>query len=51
MESDAVRKRVFRTIEKYGLVKNGDKICIALSGGKDSACALFLLAKYVEEKT
>ena len=50
MESDAVRKRVFRTIEKYGLVKNGDKICIALSGGKDSACALFLLAKYVEEK-
>ncbi len=42
-------QRIFRTIKNYGLVENGDKICVALSGGKDSACALFLLKKYAEK--
>ncbi len=47
---EIIKTRVFKTIEKYKLVENGDKICVALSGGKDSACALFLLRKYIEEK-
>jgi tRNA(Ile)-lysidine synthase TilS/MesJ len=43
-------KRVFKTIEKAKLVESGDKILVALSGGKDSACALYTLKKYSEEK-
>jgi len=42
--------RVFKTIEKAKLVEKGDKILVAISGGKDSACALYTLKKYSEEK-
>lgn len=44
------RKRVFRTIKKWKLVEPKDKIFVALSGGKDSASALFLLKEYIEAK-
>jgi len=43
-------KKVFRTIEKYKLVEKGDKIFVALSGGKDSAALLFTLKKFKEER-
>ena len=38
-------KRIFNTISKYKLVENGDKIAVALSGGKDSSSLLFILNK------
>lgn len=44
-----IEKKVFRTISKYKLIENKDKIFVALSGGKDSATVCFLLSKYVKE--
>ncbi len=40
--------RVLETIEKYGLVKRGEHIAVAVSGGKDSLGLLHLLMKYRE---
>jgi uncharacterized protein (TIGR00269 family) len=40
-----IEKRVRRTMAKYELVKPGDKIAVALSGGKDSANVLYFLKK------
>ena len=48
MRSKTYLKRVFKTISKYKLVENGDVIFVALSGGKDSASALFALKTYIE---
>ncbi len=41
--------KILRTIKKYKLVENGDKIFIGLSGGKDSASAGYFISKYVRE--
>lgn len=35
-----------RTIESFGLIENGDRVAVGLSGGKDSMALLFLLKKY-----
>jgi len=43
-------KKVFKTIKKAKLVERGDKIFVAVSGGKDSGCALYTLKKYCEEQ-
>jgi tRNA-5-methyluridine54 2-sulfurtransferase len=43
--------KVFKTIKKYKLIKNGDKICVATSGGKDSLTVLYLTKKYCEKKS
>jgi len=40
-----IEKRVKKTIRKNKLIENGDKIAVAVSGGKDSANVLFLLKK------
>jgi len=40
-----VEKKVVETIEKYGLIKEKDKVVVALSGGKDSASILYILKK------
>jgi len=40
-----IEKRVKRTIRINKLIENGDKIAVAVSGGKDSANTLFLLNK------
>ncbi len=40
--------RFLRAIEQYNLIEDGDKICVALSGGKDS---LLLAALFEEYKT
>jgi uncharacterized protein (TIGR00269 family) len=39
-------KRVRRTIGEYELIQTGDRIAVALSGGKDSVTALHLLDKF-----
>jgi len=41
--------RFRKTIRKYNLIEQGEKILIALSGGKDSTVILFLLAKYYKK--
>ncbi|EHL15783.1 tRNA lysidine(34) synthetase TilS [Peptoanaerobacter stomatis] len=40
---------VKETIERENLIKNGDKILVALSGGPDSICLLDILVKLREE--
>jgi len=40
-----IEKRVKRTIRVNKLIENGDRIAVAVSGGKDSANVLFLLNK------
>lgn len=37
--------RVRETIEKFGLLKGGDRVAVAVSGGKDSLTTLYLLEK------
>ncbi len=39
-------KRVFRTIRKNKMIKRGEKIAVAVSGGKDSLSLLYFLNKY-----
>jgi tRNA(Ile)-lysidine synthase TilS/MesJ len=39
-------KKIFKTIEKFNLIERGDKVFVALSGGKDSASALFALKEF-----
>ena len=38
-----VYKEVLRAIRRYGLIEKDEKICVALSGGKDSTALLFIL--------
>jgi tRNA(Ile)-lysidine synthase TilS/MesJ len=51
MNQSEYLNKIFRTIEKYRLVEKGDKIFVALSGGKDSAAVLFALKKFKEERS
>ncbi len=43
-------KKVVKTIDKYELIKNNDKIAVACSGGKDSLSTLHLLNLYRQKK-
>jgi uncharacterized protein (TIGR00269 family) len=40
-----IEKKVAETIKKYNLLKKGDKVVVALSGGKDSTSVLYILEK------
>lgn len=40
-------ERVFKTINKFGLIDRNDRICVATSGGKDSLTVLYLTKKYL----
>ena len=38
--------KVIRTINRYGLIKKNDIVCVATSGGKDSLAVLFMTMVY-----
>lgn len=40
-----LEKEVKNTIDKYNLIKRGEKVIVALSGGKDSTSILYILKK------
>lgn len=40
-----IEKRVKRTVRKYALLKKGEKLLVAMSGGKDSTVAAYLMQK------
>jgi len=40
-----IQRKVLRTIKRYNLIKPGDKILVAVSGGKDSITLLQLLSE------
>ncbi|MFA5050166.1 MAG: TIGR00269 family protein [Candidatus Micrarchaeia archaeon] len=42
-------KRFKKTNREFSFIKKGDKICLALSGGKDSTTLLHLLSKFRKE--
>lgn len=44
-----VIEKVRDTIEKHQLIKRGDKVIVALSGGPDSVCLLHVLCRLREE--
>lgn len=42
-------EKVFKTMNKFQLIKRNDRICVAASGGKDSLTVLYLAKKYLEK--
>ena len=38
-----LKEEVLKTIKKYNLINNGDKIIVGVSGGPDSVCLLHVL--------
>ena len=45
---ESIQKKVIKTIKKENLIDKGDKILVALSGGKDSVATLDILNTYKE---
>jgi len=43
--STSIVRKTAKTISKYGLIKNSDLVCVAVSGGKDSLSLLHILHK------
>jgi tRNA-5-methyluridine54 2-sulfurtransferase len=46
---DYFEERVFKTINKYRMINRDDKLCVAVSGGKDSLTVLYLVGKYIKK--
>lgn len=44
-----MKNKVIETIEKFNLINNGDNIIVALSGGADSVCLLYVLISLKEK--
>jgi len=43
----AIYKKTVETIRKYGLINYGERVGVAVSGGKDSLSLLFILRKFI----
>jgi len=43
-------RKILRTIRKFGLIRKGDKIAVACSGGKDSITALYILKNFCSQR-
>ena len=43
--SISIMRKTAKTISKYQMIKNGDLVCVAVSGGKDSLALLHILHK------
>jgi cytoplasmic tRNA 2-thiolation protein 1 len=46
--NNSIFEKVKKTISKYGMLHYGDKVAIALSGGKDSTSLLYIMKKITE---
>ena len=44
--SKYVEDKVLKTIKDFKLIDKNDKVCVAVSGGKDSTTVLFILKKF-----
>ena len=43
--SSSIIRKTAKTISKFKMIKNGDLVCVAVSGGKDSLALLHILDK------
>ena len=43
--SNAILRKTAKTISKYSMIQNGELVCVAVSGGKDSLSLLHILSK------
>jgi uncharacterized protein (TIGR00269 family) len=43
--SSSILRKAAKTISKYSMIKNGELVCVAVSGGKDSLSLLDVLSK------
>lgn len=47
---ESIEKGVKRTIRQNDMIERNDKICVALSGGKDSSSILYMLKKFFKDR-
>lgn len=43
--SNSILRKAAKTISKYNMIRNGELVCVAVSGGKDSLALLHVLSK------
>ncbi|TBR09149.1 MAG: TIGR00269 family protein [Candidatus Nitrosotenuis sp.] len=43
--SNSILRKAAKTISKYSMIQNGELVCVAVSGGKDSLALLHVLSK------
>ena len=43
--SNSILRKTAKTISKYNMIQNGELVCVAVSGGKDSLALLHVLSK------
>jgi cytoplasmic tRNA 2-thiolation protein 1 len=46
--SSSILRKAAKTISKYNMIQDGDLVCVAVSGGKDSLALLHVLSKMSE---
>lgn len=46
--SSSIMRKTAKTISRYNMIKNGERVCVAVSGGKDSLALLQILDRMSE---